>query len=280
VTLENVEFNLLPPSLEETQIKGADNFENLYKSLYAVVYKDQVPDSLWKHKDAEQRLKDIADEAGCSVRLFILCCMLARKTLSPNVKFFANFLFAKNSIGLVYEFSTMARERYGAFDYESLGAVTDGGDQLTQDNPKITDSELLAGLWVVGYKLLKAGAPFRQFYGENELKLDPIWLALEPSYVDYHNELEGISQAVSEHRMEVRRVRRWLSKNKHVAVMYYERRSQNFKRVVEKVLQRHGYALDSFESAPLVHDAMKFWTRLALAIQHFGCLRMAGLLDG
>lgn len=278
VPLSRVEFNLLPSSLEETQIKGQDNVEKLYQTLYTLVYPGQQPDSLYKHKDAEHRLRAISDEVGCSPRLYILCCLLARRTLCPDARFFANYLFAKNSSKLVEEFKDMAKEKYGSFDYESLSQLT-GGDELTRASARIRNSEVLAGRWILGYKIKRAGSPIDAFYSENEIRLDPIWLALEPSYIDFHNKFDGISESIRNHRMETRRVWRWLRKNRHVAVNYYEHRSRLFKDSVAEVLGFYGYALDDFESPPLVHDAMKFWGRLALAIQHVGCLRLAGFLD-
>lgn len=269
----------MPPSLEETQTRVENNFEKLYQTCYTLVYPNVQPDSLYRHKNAEQRLNDIADEAGCSVRFFMLTAMLARRELAPESRFFANYLLGKNAAVLVKDYGSLAKKRFGSFDYESLGMLTEGGDQLTQDGRRILDSEVLAGRWILGYKIRKAGSVLQVFYNENEIRLNPVWLCLEPSYIDFHNQLEGISQEISYHRMEVRRIRRWLGKKRHVAVAYYEQRSKLFKSAVEDVLDYHGYKLDDFESAPVVHDAVKFWSRLALAIQHLGCLRTAGLLD-
>jgi hypothetical protein len=279
VPLSRVEFNLVPESLEEIQIKTSGSVEKLYQTLFVLVYPDEKPDSLFKHKDAENRLNQIADDLGCSLRLYVLCCLLARRSLSPDARFYSNYLFAKNSGDLVKEYASMAREKYGAFDYESLGKLTEGGDELTKDNQRIRDSEVLAGRWVVGYKIRKAGSPLDVFYSENEIRLDPVWLSLEPTYIDYHNRFEGISATVHNHRMEVRRIRRWMQKRRPLAVSYFERRSQLFSDSVAEVLEFYGYTLNDFESPPIVYDAMKFWSRLALAIQHVGCLRMVGMID-
>lgn len=278
-----MEFNLLPPSLEDAQAKKdkstpAQNFETLYRTCFSLVYPNEQPDSLYRHKDAERRLNDIADEVGCSVRLYMLTAMIARRELAPESRFFANYLFAKNSAALVRDYGSLAKEAYGSFDYESLGMVT-GGDQLTKDGKRLLDSEVLAGQWILGYKIRKPGSVLQIFYAENEIRLHPVWLCLEPSYVDYHNQLDGISQEIHHHRMEVRRIRRWLNKRRHVAVAYHEKRSKLFKQAVEEVLDSRGFQLDDFESAPIIHDAVKFWSRLALAIQHLGCLRTAGLID-
>ena len=279
VSLSRVEFNLTPESLDEIQVRDEGNIEHVYQTAYHLVYPGQQPDSLYRHKNVDHRLREISDEAGCSLRLYIICCMLARRTLAQDAKFYSNYLFARNSAKLVEEFGDMAREQYGAFDYEALGKLTQGGDKLTRDSQRLRDSEVLAGRWLVGYKVRRAGSPLPVFYAENELKLDPVWLSLEPSYVEFHNQLEGISDAISDHRMEVRRVRRWLGKHRHVAVSYFEQRSRLFSESVAEVLHTYGFSLDDFEGPTVIHDAMQFWGRLALAIQHVSCLRLAGVID-
>jgi hypothetical protein len=167
VKLSRVEFNLLPPSLDESQTRMADDVEKLYKTCYALVYPKETPDGLFRLKDANQRLQDISDELGLSVRMYILTCMTARKALAPDARFFANFLVAKNSDRIVRDYISLATERFGAFDHESLSKVTGVSDKLTADSKRIRDSEVLAGRWVVGYKIRKSGSPLDVFYTEN-----------------------------------------------------------------------------------------------------------------
>lgn len=275
--LGKVEFDFVPSDLSKFSVNETEDVEALYKLCFRLVFGDEQPDSLRRIQDAEHKLILAAEQARCSMKLFIMCVMLARKQLAPGTRFYSTYLFAKGAHALVNDYRSLARDKYGTFDSESLATIT-GGDELTRSRRRILDSEILAGTWIVGHKLRFSGSPTERFYAENELKLDAAWLCLEPTYYEWHDAHPPISDAIQKHRANVHRVNGWFRKRKDVATAHFELRSQIFPAAIEEVLSRHGYKLDDFEAPELVTDPVKFWSRLGLAIQHIHCLGTAGVL--
>lgn len=277
VPLSKVEFDFTPSELSQYTVDDHSDAEDLYKLCYRLVYPDVDPDSLHRHPQAGRVLAQSAEEAGCSVRLYVMCCMLARKQLAPDSRFFASYLFAKGASRLVSDYKSLAQQRYGSFDYDSLANLTEK-DRLSAARERMLDSEVLAGHWILGYKIKSGGSPVEQFFVENEIKLDAAWLCVEPSYFEYHDTHKDVTKAVRDHRFNVHRINTWLRKKRDVGAAYFELRNKSFKTAVEDVLQRHGHVPDDFEAPPLITNSVKFWSRLALAIQHKQCLISAGVL--
>jgi hypothetical protein len=277
VNLSKVEFDFVPADLSKFAVQETDDVEALYKLCYRLVFEGEEPDSLRRFKDPEQHLILAAEEARCSMRLFIMCVMLARKQLAPGTRFFATYLLAKGATNLVKDFRDMARDKYGTFDNDTLATLT-GGDEVTRARHRMMNSEILAGMWIIGHKLRFSGSPTDKLYADNELKLDPVWLCLEPTYYQWHDDHPPISAAIQKHRSNVHRANGQLRKRKDVATAHFELRSSSFKQVVADVLDKHGYRLEDFEAPEIVTDAVKFWSRLGLAIQHMNCLKVAGVL--
>jgi hypothetical protein len=275
--LSKVEFDFVPADLSRFTVEETEDVEALYKLCYRLVFGDEQPDSLRRFPDAEHRLILAAEQARCSMKLFIMCVMLSRKQLAPGTRFFASYLFAKGAPTLVNDYRTLAREKYGTFDSESLATLT-GGDELTRAKTRLLNSEVLAGMWIIGHKMRFSGSPTDKFYAENELKLDSAWLCLEPTYYAWHDAHPPISDAIQKHRANVHRTNGWFRKRKDVATAYFDLRSKMFPRALTEVLDRFGYRLDDFEAPEVVTDAVKFWSRLGLALQHMNCLNVAGVL--
>jgi hypothetical protein len=277
VSLPRVEFDFVPADLSRFAVEETENVEALYKLCFRLVFGDEQPDSLRRFQDAEQKLILAAETARCSMKLFIMCVMLARKQLAPGTRFYASYLFAKGADVLVKDYRDLARDKYGTFDSQSLATLT-GGDELTRAKQRILDSEVLAGMWILGHKLRFSGSPTEKFYAENELKLDPAWLCLEPTYYQWHDDHPPISEAIKKHRAEVHRTNGWFRKRKDVATAYFELRSKIFPQAIVEVLDRQGFRPDDFEAPELITDAVRFWSRLGLAVQHISCLDAAGVL--
>lgn len=277
VKLSKIEFDFVPADLSKFAVQESDDADALYKLCFRLVFGDEQPDSLRRFQDAEHKLILAAETARCSMKLFIMCVMLARKQLAPGTRFYASYLFAKGAPVLVNDYRSMAREKYGTFDSESLATLT-GGDELTRAKSKILNSEVLAGMWIIGHKLRFSGSPTDKFFAENELKLDASWLCLEPSYYVWHDAHPPVSPAIQKHRAEVHRINGWFRKRKDVATAHFELRSKMFHQALMEVLDKQGYTTDDFEAPEIVTDAVKFWSRLGLAIQHMNCLDTAGVL--
>jgi len=277
VRLSKIEFDFVPADLSKFSVHESDDVDSLYKLCYRLVFGDEQPDSLRRFQDAEHKLILAAEQARCSIKLFMMCVMLARKQLAPGTRFYASYLFAKGAATLVNDFRSLARDKYGTFDSESLATLT-GGDEVTRAKARILNSEVLAGMWIVGHKLRFSGSPTEKFYAENELKLDSTWLCLEPSYYEWHDSHPPISPAIIKHRAEIHRTNGWLRKRKDVATAYFELRSKMFHQALTEVLDRHGFRPDDFEAPEIVTDAVRFWSRIGLAVQHVSCLHAAGVL--
>lgn len=276
VPLNRVEFKLVPPSLGD--ISDPEDVHAIYKSCYGMVFPNHPPDYPGKIQGFSERVKALADEAECSVKMFILCLMVAKKSVDRDGRFFATACVGKNSPRLVEQFRLAVKDRYGVFDTFSLGSFADD-KHLAHFKQKLMASEVLMGHWILGFKIANAGDPVKPFFSTQEYRLDPIWLCLEQSYGPYHDSTEALTAEIAKHRSAVHLAYRQMRKNKKMALSYFEVRQSMMKEVVAEVLHRRGYQPDDFECPPVVTDVVKFWSRLALAIQHIDCLRFLGVTD-
>lgn len=272
--LSNLRFNLMP-DLGRVKRKDPDmsSLQDVYKDCVRTILGSSAHVG-WLDRDklTSERLEEICDELGCDVRQYILTNLIGHRETAPDRDFYPRQLVGD---GAAKRFQTYRKEvarRYGTFDIERL----EGLHGRKVDN-KMLDSELQAGRWIVGWKMRHGGFPFDSFLQFNELRMDPVWLAIEPEYKEFIGDTDG-SHAVLRHRHAVARVLGEFKRKKTKARDAFEAREQAAPEAVAKVVREHGLDPDKlYYNKPVVDDMITLWAQLGLVLQHLAVVRY---LDG
>jgi hypothetical protein len=144
----------------------------------------------------------------------------------------------------------------------------------------LLSSEIVAGAWIVNYKLFHTGNLLERLYTEKETVLNPYWLAIEPSYQEQvltpyrDNKNEDYSPVLRRHRWNTIQVLSKLKKQDRKAIAVFSARERIMPEAIRRVLGQRGLRAEHFqvENVPVV-NAIKFWVRLGIAIQHYECLK-------
>lgn len=219
-------------------------------------------------------------EAEVSVKMFFVANMLAWKQSHGETRFHPRLLTHQFAAYQVKEFAKTCQERYGTFDITSMDRLM-GSDVARHDfETNLLNSEVVAGAWIVNYKLFHAGNLLERLYTEKETALNPYWLAIEPSYQDQvltayrNNPDESCPAVVRRHRWDTIQVLGKLKKQDRKAIAVFSARERIMPEAVQRVLGQRGLRAEHFqiENVPVV-NAIKFWVRLGIAIQHYECLK-------
>jgi hypothetical protein len=286
VTLDQLEFELTPPALfaKDDLVEIDDlavnrsNVEDLYRRCYYAVFNRKWPESSNLGKDWAKIVQN-AKAAGVSLNTFIATVMAAYQLTHPKTPFHINNLTAETSVPKVAKYSKMLKDQYGHDGMDALGLFTHS------DTPRIEQqvmlSEILAGRWIVGCKMLRDGPALQSLYRQHELGLDPHWLAIEPTYIEMvlkpHlavNVNVNESVAIKTHRERVLSTHSMLKKRKSLARTVFSARSQMMPAALKAVLRGVGHLPENFTHPNVVvTDALKFWNVLGLAVTHWECLK-------
>lgn len=291
VPLRLAKFDLVPPDYdlvyEKTFAEDPEiaAMQRTYVACYRTIFGKHPPDS------AQSRAPQIADAAkrnDCSIRLYLLACMLGHsihqgtlKELAGRAKaapFTVRHLTGKIAEGRAKMFRETCAKEYGTFSVSSLDTLS--GLSLDKDSPeyKVLTSEVKVGHFIVDYKIGQGGPVYQALYRELETTLDPLWLAIEESYkvtiLDGHLARPRGTDTEKSHRFAVTQAITYLKKHKQAGLMVHITRQDLMPKAIREVLSLFGYGVDDFEieNTP-VTDPINLWVTLGLAIQHHQCLK-------
>lgn len=282
VTLGHAEFQLTPGSLEYGV--EAFNFVGMYRVAYERVFDHPAPPVNLKtlkakFPDFQKTLLELAKSLNVGVETYITASMMAFDSRNIEGRVFnPQILFRPSNAKQIEKYKKFAIKEMGTFDAGSLETLI-YGESTESISSRLLRSEIVAGEWIVGYKIRNAGSGIKHLYEARELSLDPIWLATEESYWELILKGDTVrgADSVSNHRHAVNRIRRLLKKDgqaQHAKARYvFELRNKIMPRAVETVLSRHGLHPDDLErEATPVTNSLQMWERVGLAIQHLRCL--------
>lgn len=284
--LSALKFRLAPKFGDPPPVKDPElaELQQLYTQCYLTVFGRPPPDRLDQRPKVLERLEAACQEAGCTLRMFVLASMVGHRETQQAQKFYANMLLGPFAVKRALRYREACSREFGAFDLQSLELLTAAATQNLQQ--RLLNSEILAGQWVVGYKLRFDGPYGPRFYQEEELKLDPYWLATEGTYFELVLR-ENLAQptknsALARHRFKVGRLLVELKKNARGGGAYakamFQLREAAAPEAVRRVLARYGLQPDDFTSKDqVVTDMLAFWGDLALALKNYFVARY---LDG
>jgi hypothetical protein len=300
VTIDKMVFKLVPErfGLDDTDM-GEDpelpNIERTYILCHVTVFGKRPKDKIGQYKNLViQRFR----EAGCSLRLFMLANMVGYQqqsiTISAKLRgeaknyFNASHLTTKQSITRLDMYREMCRKSFGTFDIGSLDTLTEGGYAENDLEKKMLHSEITAARKMLAFKLRNGGPGYAHLYAQEELTLDPHWLATEPTYektvLEPHRAGQHGTKTVNNHRHSVSQVIMQMTRKRDWAIAVFQARERIMQKAIATVLHAHGFVPIDFEFDPVFivdqkpetsHEksVMEFWVYIARAIMQAHCLR-------
>jgi hypothetical protein len=234
----------------------------------------------------DEKVFKLADVCQVSVPMFILINMFGHSQAYPDTTFAPGMLVDNRAANRVRVYAEACREKFGSVSAGHLDTAM-GGDLVVYDlENRMRESEILAGRWIIDYKLHHPGVPYEMLFNELENELDPAWLATEQHYKtfidDYstrkRNPVDKESQATRHAALEIYKR---MKKHKHEAISNFRSRERVMPDAAKTVLSKYGYSPGDFEigNRP-VTDPLNLWYRLGSAIQHMECLLFVNYHEG
>jgi len=284
ITLDRLDFRMIPNTdmypkhglledSEEADIRG------VFEACHRTVFGRKTIRGVHRLPDFKDQIVSGATKARCPISLYCLTIMLAHKRLNPDREFFPSFLISDTAIQRVGRYRDAAIEEYGAFDLSHLNLLTKSDNTSLRNN--MLHSEIAAGTWIIGWKIRHKGDALTEFYAQNELSLDPLWLATESTYMETvykpHIKTPNGTKEIQRHRFRVSKVLQQLGRGtkgtRHIEHLFLVRR-WIMADAIKSSLRYYGFQPQDFEAENKpVLDCMKLWRRIALAIQHWYCLQ-------
>lgn len=276
VTLDRAAIDLHPaahaPALDLDQAARGD-LEAEYQRCARLIFRRPLS-PLYHVSGAAAAIAASAKALRTTPKLFMLAVMLAYR--DTGRVFYPAMLVSGGAQARARGLLARCVNLYGTAELATLGRV--GDDDLPGRDlaARLWRSEVEAGAWVLGFKLRSQGKAAEALYQAMELRLDPSWLAVEPSYRPILEDSSGhgsVTPEVRDHRASVALVRGQLARHPARARQVLRLRNKEAARAISHVLNNHGYTTADFTTTRPITDMIKLWTGLALAIEHLRCLR-------
>lgn len=279
VRLNCVKFNLSPDIGEVDPVRDPElsDLQQLYEQCYMTIFERPPTDRLDRRPNAEKVLEEACEQTGCTLRMFMLASMFGHRTTAPNRNFYANMLLGPYAIRRANLYRGACSKAFGTFDLQALEDIMKCEDRGLES--RMLNSEIIAGQWIVGYKLRFPGPYGAPLYSSKELALDPYWLAIEKSYLNLvlvpnHGVRTDIPE-LNRHRFNVSKVHHNLKvdsrkKSKQLRAVFGIR-ERNAPEALRQVLNHFRFDPKDFTTTePVVTDMLTFWGKLAIALKnHF-----------
>ena len=276
VTFSEVEFNVVPEKLGEL-IDIEEDLDRLYDLTYLMVFDRPAKDRISRVLNYNTRYNEICDQLGCSRQLFMLAVMSSACAADKEQDFWANMLYGPSAIMRYEHHKELCRIKFGQFDLTSI--------QLTRPSAsrgRFLNCEQIFGDFIIDMVINKEGdVPFLGLYKFRELAFDPLWLAIEDSYLNtilkphVTGEMEK-TEETSKFRSDVAHARRTLLKHKVQALTVFTLRSLVLKDATSLVLRRYHLNENDFLFERQFTSASQYWVRLGLAVRRMELLRLIG----
>lgn len=280
VTLDRLTFDLVPPGLHKLPAAGFDpeqDINALYQSSYRLVYGTNPNDTLGKFTPTVLRL---ARQAKVSVSNFITISMVGYSLAWPDKAFTPGCLTGNQALSRVKTYAQACLDKFGTVDLYGLDALTNQNNAQYSLRTRMLNTEVTVGKWIIEWKLDNEGPPYSALFDALEQDLDVNWLAIEPRYAPRLQAYTQTANATANSHSVALKMR-VLKKRKHESYANFVYRQMVLPEALKQVLSEFSYMPTDFERVnEPVTDALQFWHRLALAIQHVECLKWIDLGTG
>lgn len=286
VEIGKLEYALIPKAFSGRKMRNEDpdfvQMQEVYVQCHNAVFDEDTRDLVSPHRHA---IAERAEEANLSIRTFMLSCMFGHKSTSENAighsasgRFSPKTLTYPSAPATARTYVNLCREKFGAFSLSALTALTGEDFEKNDFYRQMVSSEVIAGTYIIGWKLKNDGLPYEQLYKAKEIDLSPHWLATCPHYESlvltaYLKEPFG-SRMERRHRSAVLNVIRSMSRNKNTAKAVFYARQQAAPEAVKNTLTHFGYRMNDIEAPnEPVTDMLELWLSLARCIQQVEALK-------
>ena len=264
-SVDQVPFDFMPPAFvakcRDTNDLDPDlpRMDSVYVFCYEWVFESELKGKLRDNhvqtlKKHGAIIRERIRDAGTSVKLFFLANMLAWKRSHPETRFHPKFLISEFSAYQVRELAKTCQDRFGTFDVTALDSMMDLDVAKHDFETLLLNSEIVAGSWIVNYKLFHSGRLIERLYAEKETALNPYWLAIEPTYRDHvllpHLDNPGLcdSKVLRDHRWNASQVLARLKKQERKAMAVFSARERIMPDVIQRVLGQRGFERNILKS--------------------------------
>ena len=287
IPLGKASFRVLPEAYEfrfniEAEDPETPELQRVYILCHTTVFGKEPSDyNLSQHRAA---ILENIRKSGCSLRLFLLANMIGHqrmekemvaKTALHRIKPFKIHQLAKpKALERASMYAELCRKEFGTFTLGTLCTLHETNYEANDIETRLLNSEITAGRWLVGHKIIHQGPPYDLFYESEEMNLDPYWLAIDDNYkVLVLDKKPRSSQELRRHRYSVAQTIGFLKRHKNVAMAVFRARQQIMPKAVAVVLDHFGYQTDDFEiEDKTITNPLELWVLLGRAIQHFNLL--------
>lgn len=290
IPLSKASYRVLPEAYDvrfniDADDPEAPEIQRVYILCYETVFGKKPHDyNVGKHA---AQIVELARRADCSLRLFMLANMvghqrmqkeiIAKTALAKTKPFRVYLLTEDKALERARLYAELCRKEFGTFTLGSLSAMSETSYEDNDLDTRLLNSEVTAGRWLVGHKIIHEGPPYELFYECEEMNLDPHWLAMDDNYhalvlKDEKKRNRG-SQELRRHRYAVVQAIGFLKRHRNVAITTFRARQRILPQAVSRVLEHFGYKPDDFEvkDEPITNP-MELYVLLGRAIQHFNLL--------
>lgn len=289
IPLSQIQWKLTPESyaqvydfdLEDPELP---HIQRTYFNCYEAIFGKQPADDITRFA---REVIDHARQADCALQMYLLSNMVghreSQKIRLRNTEkayatpFHAKMLLGKTALTRAKNYGEMCNREFGTFKLSSLGALTGVDFEADSLQQAMLHSEVVAGRFIVSFKIANGGPPWRQLFNAHELTLDPHWLAIEEVYtrciLDPYLKKRIGAEAIKQHRFFVSKVLGHLKKHSTAAMNAFYCRETIMPQAVSEVLGYFGLRAEHFliEPEPITQP-LEFWVYLGRAVQHFHCL--------
>lgn len=277
IPITKATFSLLPGTEEESRAAEYD-FAGEYTFAIEQVFQKKLMrlPSCVKDSEFRQLVEANTGTLNCSLRLYLLTAMYAYKNEQPNREFNPRFLVGRLALPNVTQYREATRSIFASFCEDSVEMLLSGKDDQHAEE-LFFNSEIQFAGYLLGWRIKRSSNGLDELYRVLELRLDPAWLATEPTYKLPATD-HSASPTLREHRYTVVRARTAMKRNRGLRMGVFRLRERLMPLTAVRVLGHYGFDASDFLTFDVpIRDAVRFWNRLGLALQHLYCLRF---LDG
>jgi hypothetical protein len=272
-------FKFIPSQLESVATDDSFEFTQAYSKAHELVFQ-QKPGKV--DVELAAKIRAVAAELEAELGLFLTVNMWAFKQANPQGKFWPTMISGEAAKNRYARYKGEVTKIYGALGTSTFSRFSG----LEDEQARLVRSEVTAGRWIVGYKTARGGLAWEPLMKALELELDPLWLATQDEYYNFivkwaAGTVPKGTEVQAKKRHEVRNVVLALKRDKLKATSAFAARELAMKPAIDEVFSYlrldPGLFLASGET--VWESNVKFWSRLALAIQHYHCLKLVQGID-
>jgi hypothetical protein len=268
VRIKDVKFSFTPELLKEKAPDPFSDIQESWRSCLKTVFPNERPAKL--HPDTCQKIAANASEAEVPVRLMMLCSMLAHRDSGDGRPFYPTMLFGPSAIRRTEMYRKVCCERYGIFDETSLRRFFEIGPGNGFEK-NLLESEILAGSWIVGWRISKPGKAVEALFKHKETDLNPVWLAIEEEYSEIfkrHVQTPFGTKTEQDHRFSVSRITSSLKRDRTLARSVFSARERIMPAAAEAVIHQFNAQPDWFLFEKKVTNPLRFWIDIGKAVSN------------